>query len=114
MRSVTHRPGEIAGKERVMNMPARGPRKAARSADPGLYTYRDGHRVPLVKRPDEFVIRASPQAATDAGLKVVEKVSPHSTRVSTPPAQLDAAMARPAPSRRRITPMTPPETGQVP
>src|SRR4051812_31050534 len=38
MRSVTHRPGEIAGKESVMNMPARGPRKAARSADPGLYT----------------------------------------------------------------------------
>jgi hypothetical protein len=75
-------------------MAASGPRKAAQSADPGLYTYRDGHRVPLVKRPDEFVVRASPQAATEAGLKVVEKVSPHSTRVSTPPAQLDAAMAR--------------------
>jgi subtilisin-like proprotein convertase family protein/subtilisin family serine protease len=74
-------------------MAASGPRRSAKSDGSGLYTYRDGKRVPLVKRPDQFVVRTSPRAAADAGLRVVEQVSPHSTRVATPPSQLDSSMA---------------------
>src|SRR5215216_3083278 len=58
------------------------------------YTYRDGKRVPLSKRPDQFVVRASPDAAVRRGFGVAEPVSPHSTRVTTSPAMLDTEMTR--------------------
>src|SRR5262247_4075146 len=61
---------------------------------PEIYTYRDGKRVPLIKRPDQFVVRASPEAAAEAGWTVAERVSPHSTRVTTSAFELDSAMAR--------------------
>lgn len=61
---------------------------------PEIYTYRDGERVPLIKRPDQFVVRASPEAAAAAGWTVAERVSPHSTRVTTSASELDAAMVR--------------------
>ena len=77
-----------------MSMTARGPRKMARPSVAGLYTYRDGKRVPLIKRPDEFVVRTSPQAAADAGFTVLEKVSPHSTRVGVSAPDLESTMAR--------------------
>jgi subtilisin-like proprotein convertase family protein/subtilisin family serine protease len=66
----------------------------AASSGTEIYTYRDGKRVPLTKRPDQFVIRASPEAAAEAGWTVAEQVSPHSTRVTTSPPELDAAMVR--------------------
>jgi subtilisin-like proprotein convertase family protein len=71
-----------------------GPRRMARPSTTGLYTYRDGKRVPLFKRPDQFVVRTSPQAAADAGLTVLEKVSPHSTRVAASASEMESAMAR--------------------
>jgi subtilisin-like proprotein convertase family protein len=77
-----------------MNTAAAGARRVGRSSTGGLYTYRDGKRVPLVKRPDQFVVRASPQAATDVGLTVLERVSPHSTRVAAAPPDLESAMER--------------------
>ncbi len=77
-----------------MNMAATGPHRMSRSSTSGLYTYRDGKRVPLVKRPDQFVVRTSPQAAADAGLTVLEKVSPHSTRVTAAAPDLESAMER--------------------
>jgi subtilisin-like proprotein convertase family protein len=76
-------------------MPARTPRATRAQAAPAdLYTYRDGKPVPLVKRPDQFVVRAAPEAAAYEGWEAVERVSPHSTRVTTSPARLDEDMAR--------------------
>jgi len=64
----------------------------ARAKD--LYTYRGGVRVPLKKRVDQFVARVSPERAAAAGFAKAERVSPHSTRVTTTAAELDAAMLR--------------------
>jgi subtilisin-like proprotein convertase family protein len=75
-------------------MAANRPRRTERAGESGLYTYRNGKRVPLVKRPDEFVVRTTPEAAVEAGLPVGETVSPHSTRVATSPADLESDMAR--------------------
>jgi subtilisin-like proprotein convertase family protein len=50
--------------------------------------------VPLTRRPDQFVIRAAPEVAAGAGWSETEQMSPHSTRVKTAPADLDAEMAR--------------------
>ena len=57
-----------------------------------LYTYRGGQRVPLAKRPDQFVVRALPgQIATLPG-NAREQVSSASTRVVVDPDQLDPVM----------------------
>jgi hypothetical protein len=58
------------------------------------YTYRDGKRVPLRKRPDQFVVRVSPEDAARAGFHTAERVSPHSTRVTTTATSLDEDIAR--------------------
>ena len=65
-----------------------------RASTTDRYTYRDGKRVPLSKRPDQFVVRAAPDVAAREGFGETEQVSPHSTRVTTAAAQLDEAMAR--------------------
>lgn len=57
------------------------------------YTYRAGVRLPLVKAADQFVVRALPDRVGTAGVRALEQVSPHSTRVTVDPAQRDAAMA---------------------
>jgi len=75
-------------------MAANSPRRTARTGDPGLYSYRNGKRISLVKQPDQFVLRASPEVADAAGLAVAEPVSPHSTRITTSPGALEADMAR--------------------
>ncbi|WP_343848068.1 proprotein convertase P-domain-containing protein [Algoriphagus jejuensis] len=47
-----------------------------------LYTYRNGKKVYLVKEPDRFVVRATPEAVENRGFNASsELVSPHSTRV---------------------------------
>ena len=58
------------------------------------YTLPDGKRVPLAKRPDQFVVRVPPEVAASAGWQSNERVSPHSTRVTTSPAALDQQMDR--------------------
>ena len=75
------------------------PSSSHRSDEPQVptsdqYTYRDGKRVPLAKRPDQFVIRASPETAARAGWREAEQVSPHSTRVTTQSSRLDEEMSR--------------------
>ena len=59
-----------------------------------LYTYRGGQRVPLAKRPDQFVIRALPTDVATLPGKAQEQVSSASTRVVVPPDQLDPVMER--------------------
>jgi subtilisin-like proprotein convertase family protein/subtilisin family serine protease len=78
-----------------MNTPAnplRSPNTPTSLTD--SYTYRDGKRIPLRKRADQFIVRATEEAAADAGWQATELVSPHSTRVTTPPSMLDADMSR--------------------
>ncbi|HJQ84673.1 MAG TPA: S8 family serine peptidase, partial [Candidatus Binatia bacterium] len=56
------------------------------------YTYRAGKKVALRKRPDQFVVRAAPEEMMQAGFAHAERVSPHSTRVTTTAADLERAM----------------------
>jgi hypothetical protein len=56
------------------------------------YTYRNGIKVELIKKKDEFVVRAQPEAATTTGATFVEKVSPASTRMHVTAANLESAM----------------------
>ena len=40
-----------------------------RASTTDRYTYRDGKRVPLSKRPDQFVVRAAPEVAAREGFR---------------------------------------------
>lgn len=60
--------------------------------EPTLYTYRCGEKVPLSKRPDQFVARAAPEALP-AELGSAEQVSSVAYRYSCPPERLDEMMA---------------------
>jgi subtilisin-like proprotein convertase family protein/subtilisin family serine protease len=60
----------------------------------GAYTYHGGRKVPLRKRADQFVVRASSEAVASAGLRPSERTSPSSVRVAAPPSDLERAMAR--------------------
>lgn len=62
-----------------------------------LYTYRGGQKLPLTKKPDQFVVRALPVRLLAEGLTDVvdaEQVSSASTRVETRPGELEAMMER--------------------
>ena len=57
-----------------------------------LYTYRGGQRLPLKKKPDEFVVRALPIQAVTLPGRAKEQVSSASTRVVVSPDDLEPAM----------------------
>lgn len=59
-----------------------------------LYTYRAGKKVYLEKQPDQFVVRAKPEELESMGIGEIEQVSPGSSRVTTPPADLEPLMSR--------------------
>jgi len=58
------------------------------------YTYRNGQKVLLFKKDDEFVARAEPEALESTGATFLEKVSPSATRMHVAPADLEASMAK--------------------
>ena len=66
---------------------------AMSDANSGTYSYYGGRKVSLRKRPDQFVVRASPAAVAAAGLRPGERTSPASVRVATAPADLEREMA---------------------
>jgi subtilisin-like proprotein convertase family protein/subtilisin family serine protease len=66
------------------------------SSSEETYTYQGGQKVPLRKRPDEFVVRASPEQVAAAGVapaSQAEQVSAASTRVTAQPGQLESQMS---------------------
>ena len=58
------------------------------------YTYRGGVKLPLDKRPDQFVVRAQPDEMLALGIGDAERVSAASSRVTTRAADLEPMMAR--------------------
>jgi hypothetical protein len=58
------------------------------------YTYRAGQKLPLEKRPDQFVVRALPGDLTTIGIVNAEQVSSASSRVTTRAADLEPLMSR--------------------
>ena len=56
------------------------------------YTYQCGQKVPLSKRPDQFVIRTDIQDLKDVGFRDTERMSPASIRVTVPESELDVHM----------------------
>lgn len=65
-----------------------------------LYTYRAGRKVPLKKRPDEFVVRAMPATLGQVGFQGATPLSAVSSRISVVPSDLESAMER----ARRVAP----------
>ena len=57
------------------------------------YTYRNGEKLELTKSPDEFVVRTAPINLPTTRFSRAEQVSPASFKLTTNPADLDAAMA---------------------
>ena len=65
----------------------------AKSSKEKIYTYRNGEKVELYKKDDEFVVRAQPQSLTEiTGAKAIEKVSPHATRMHIAASRMEVAM----------------------
>jgi len=58
------------------------------------YTYRNGEKIELGKKSDEFVVRALPDELDARGVSGAVRVSSRSSRVGAAPADLEAAMAR--------------------
>jgi subtilisin-like proprotein convertase family protein len=58
------------------------------------YTYRAGRKVSLLKRPDQYVVRALPERLRALGIPEAEQTSSGSSRVTTRPSELEAQMAR--------------------
>jgi len=58
------------------------------------YTYRNGQKIELGKKPDEFVVRALPEELDARGVRGARRVSSRSSRVGAAPGELEAAMAR--------------------
>ena len=58
------------------------------------YTYRGGVKVVLEKAPDQFVVRALPERLEALGVDDAERVSSHSSRVTTSVLELESDMAR--------------------
>jgi subtilisin-like proprotein convertase family protein len=60
-----------------------------------LYTYQNGKKVFLRKKPDQFVVREAPEdlIGTDK-MKALERTSPSSTRVTVSSAALDSEMKK--------------------
>jgi subtilisin-like proprotein convertase family protein/subtilisin family serine protease len=62
--------------------------------DQETYTYRGGEKVPLEKAPDQFVVRALPEDLAALGVDDAERVSSHSSRVTTRSPDLEPEMSR--------------------
>jgi subtilisin family serine protease len=73
--------------------PPKTEKVVTKTTPPQLYTYRNGEKVPLTKRPDQFVVRADPDELPGVDVLAEELVSPHSMRITTSAESLDAAMA---------------------
>lgn len=58
------------------------------------YTYRGGQKIPLQKRPDQFVVQAQPTALRGGGLPDAESISSAASRVTVRTADLEPEMAR--------------------
>lgn len=58
------------------------------------YTYRAGEKVQLEKAPDQFVVRALPETLEALGIDDAERVSSHSSRVTTRALDLEPEMSR--------------------
>ncbi len=56
------------------------------------YTYRAGQKVPLTKRPDQFVVRALPKKLVDIGITDAEQMSSKSARVQCHTNELESLM----------------------
>jgi subtilisin-like proprotein convertase family protein/subtilisin family serine protease len=56
------------------------------------YTYRAGRRIPLRKKPDQFVVRASAEEAERLGFEDAEQVSSGSSRVTVRSGDLERSM----------------------
>lgn len=63
-------------------------------SDNQTYTYRSGVKLPLNKRPDQFVVRAQPVEMLLLGVTDAERVSAGSIRVTTQADELELMMAR--------------------
>lgn len=60
--------------------------------DNALYTYRNGKKVALYKKDDQFVARTSAANIADLGIDKIEKVSPSAFRATVSPDKLDELM----------------------
>lgn len=60
--------------------------------DQRTYTYQGGKRIELIKKDDEFVVRAVPEVASAAGLPKPERVSSASSRVRVAEQDLEPLM----------------------
>lgn len=58
------------------------------------YTYRAGEKIQLEKAPDQFVVRALPETLEALGIDDAERVSSHSSRVTTRALDLEPEMSR--------------------
>ena len=57
------------------------------------YTYRSGRKLPLNKKPDEFVVRTANPPVEALAARSATRVSPASTRVNVRPEELEVRMA---------------------
>lgn len=58
------------------------------------YTYRAGQKINLVKRPDQFIVRALPDRLEEFGITDTEQVSSTSSRVTTRVVDLEPLMSQ--------------------
>jgi subtilisin-like proprotein convertase family protein/subtilisin family serine protease len=58
------------------------------------YTYRAGQKVLLEKKPDQFVVRASPERLREVGIEGAERMTAGSSRVTTRALDLEPMMSR--------------------
>ncbi|QRQ99544.1 S8 family serine peptidase [Dyadobacter sandarakinus] len=58
-----------------------------------VYTYRNGKKVALYKKADQFVARMSPENIATLGVQQLEQVSPSAFRATVPADQLDSVMS---------------------
>jgi hypothetical protein len=72
--------------------PPKNEKVVTKATPPPLYTYRNGEKIPLTKRPDQFVVRAGADELPGVDILDEELVSPHSMRITTSAAALDEAM----------------------
>lgn len=59
-----------------------------------LYTYRAGERLPLIKLPDQFIIRALPHQLGSLGISDAQQLSSKSSRISCRSQDLESLMAQ--------------------
>ncbi len=59
-----------------------------------IYTFRDGKKLTLKKRSDQFVIRALPNQIDDLGVTNAQQMSTQSTRLTLPASELEHKMQK--------------------